>query len=86
MKTDPKNVGWFRKIVSYMTRMIEWCTRKLHNVVSNKDNQITWEWDQPVTPQHASAQFQAYSIKTVIHESIDEDDLLNFDGIEMFYY
>ena len=38
--------AWYQKAFQFLTRIIEFCTRKLHNFVSNKDNQITWEYDK----------------------------------------
>ena len=38
--------AWYQKALQFLTRIIEFCTRKLHNFVSNKDNQITWEYDK----------------------------------------
>jgi hypothetical protein len=39
-KEDPKNAGIFRKIASKIAQVIEWLTRRLHNLVNNKNNAI----------------------------------------------
>ena len=33
-------IPWYKKMLSYITRAIEFLTRKLHNAVSDKDNQL----------------------------------------------
>lgn len=40
IRRDPENAAWWRKLLSYATRAIEWCTKRLHNLVSDSDNQI----------------------------------------------
>lgn len=42
-------IPWYKKMLSYITRAIEFLTRKLHNAVSDKDNQLSeykrnWEF------------------------------------------
>lgn len=50
---------WWKKALSVITNIIEWCTRKLHNLVANKDNQIGWK-----SEDHAKTQFAQQLDKT----------------------
>ena len=40
IKRDPEHASWWRKLLGYATRAIEWITQKLHNLVSDSDNQL----------------------------------------------
>lgn len=40
IKRDPDHASWWRKLLGYATRAIEWITKRLHNLVSDSDNQL----------------------------------------------
>lgn len=40
IKRNPDKTPWYKKILGYITRAIEWCTKRMHNLVSDSKNQI----------------------------------------------
>ena len=40
IKRNPDKTPWYKKILGYITRAVEWCTKRMHNMVSDDKNQI----------------------------------------------
>lgn len=40
IKRNPDKTPWYKKILGYITRAVEWCTKRMHNLVSDDKNQI----------------------------------------------
>lgn len=40
IKRNPSKTPWYKKILGYITRAVEWCTKRMHNMVSDSKNQI----------------------------------------------